>query len=187
MAIKFEERKPPRAPAASGREFQSIIPSGFAERIAKRLERAINALPLSENINKTGNGNRGVDREKLLVESVVLGDVEKARGLLDSGGDANMRDSGGWTLMMNAAQGGNLRMAEMLASKNARLDEVNPMGWTALMCAAVNGKDDVAIFLLSAGADATLRDRFGNKASRIAMENGYHGLAAILRENEEKG
>lgn len=183
MAAKIEEKPPARTAHAS--EIPQIVPRGFGDAIARRLEQALKNLPPSETIVRSGNG-KGNGRKGAVIEAVTLGEADRVREFLDSGFDVNTKGKGGWSLLMDAAQNGDIRMVKLLVSRKALLDDVNDMGWTALMCAAVSGREDVAIFLLAQGADADIRDRLGNNAGKIAYENGYDGLSTIIRGYEKK-
>lgn len=54
-------------------------------------------------------------------------------------------------------------------------------GYTLLHCAAVKNHVELANALLQRGASTTLRDPKGRTAGDLAMEKGFHALAALLR------
>ena len=69
---------------------------------------------------------------KELLDAVKSGDVSKVSSLLP-GADVNMRDAEGDTLLMVAANTGNLAMVKALLAAGADINATNEVGWTPLM------------------------------------------------------
>ena len=69
------------------------------------------------------------------------------------GGDVNDKEKSGWTVLMNAVQGGYTDMVQLLINAgvnvNARKDE--KYNWTALSIAKDNGHQDLVFILERAG------------------------------------
>lgn len=75
---------------------------------------------------------------------------------VDHGLAADLRDSGGNSLLMLAAYHGNAQLVTELANRGADPDLANVRGQTPLSGAVFKGEDGVVAALLSAGADASL-------------------------------
>ena len=83
------------------------------------------------------------------------GRANAARKHLDEDGEVTT----GVTLLMDAAENGHERVAELLLQRGAEVNLQNSDGWTALMQAAINGHERVVELLLQRGADANTHSR----------------------------
>ncbi|RKO87923.1 ankyrin repeat-containing domain protein, partial [Blyttiomyces helicus] len=92
------------------------------------------------------------------------------------------RGTGGNTALHMAAANGELPIITHLLSSlspsdvNARNDD----GSTPLHWAALNGKLDVVEALLTAGADATIKNESGRSPSTVAEQQGHHDVVNRL-------
>ncbi|XP_023705752.1 G patch domain and ankyrin repeat-containing protein 1 homolog isoform X2 [Cryptotermes secundus] len=59
-------------------------------------------------------------------------------------------------------------------------------GWTALMSAACAGAVEVVKFLISCGADVSLRDKSGNTCLSLARRNGHHEVVQAITEGHRQ-
>src|SRR5207302_1005247 len=85
---------------------------------------------------------------------------------------------------------GDTQVISLLIEKGAPLDLKDEQGWTPLAKAAALGHADAVKALCDAGADPTIRNRFGRKALDYARGiPGTESLATVekLRDGEEKG
>lgn len=82
--------------------------------------------------------------------------VEVQRALNRLSVSVDMKDTGGNTVLMRASMYGQLRVAEYLLERRAKVDEANAFGYTALWFAAFNGHERVVKLLLEHGADPTV-------------------------------
>ena len=80
------------------------------------------------------------------------GDIISLRRELDEGTSANLSNQFSWTLLMLAANEGNLPMAELLISRGADVNAVNDCGETALSLAACAGHIRLVRMLLAKGS-----------------------------------
>ena len=69
-----------------------------------------------------------------------------------------------------------------LLRAGADVNETNDRKQTLLMTAAYSGNEDVAWLLLDAGADKSLRDRYGKTASDIAFELGNESMGTLIEK-----
>jgi ankyrin repeat protein len=92
-------------------------------------------------------------REKRLVKAARAGDVERVRGLLAEGADANVKVGGSRTALGVAAEQGHLAVVQALLAAGADPNARGPMAMTPLMEAARVNHAEVMRALLAAGAD----------------------------------
>ena len=150
----------------------------------------------------------GLTESDALVKAARLGDLDKARSLLDRGAKPNVANDNGVTPLMAAAFEGRLEMAELLIKRGAAVDQV-PVGlreWalnnsrapstdreliesaargdTALIIAVRQGHTDTVRYLLDHGADVNRPNRQNESALFVAAELGR---AEIMRALLRKG
>lgn len=82
--------------------------------------------------------------------------------LLDHGANPNQTFGGNYTMLIEAAQAGNLDLVNKLIKLGADVNAQAATGWTALHHALHYNHVDVAIALLNAGADSSLKTKFTN-------------------------
>lgn len=73
-------------------------------------------------------------------------------------------------LLIAEVEAGRLNYIQQYIDDGAPLDEKDNKGRTALMYAALNNDAPIVKMLLNAGADATLRDNYGNDALANTLE-----------------
>jgi ankyrin repeat protein len=76
--------------------------------------------------------------------------------------DVNKRGRSGRTLLLGAAQSGQLELCEVLIDASADVEAADTRGFTALMYAIDKADVEIVRFLLDAGADIASRDQIGN-------------------------
>ncbi len=95
------------------------------------------------------------------------------------------KDKYGKTLLMKAAQAGNVEKIRQLLYSNANVNLKDNDGWTALMYAVrYNESFECVEELLQAGADATVRNNYGSSA--IILSACYNKNPKILKKLFEK-
>ena len=117
-----------------------------------------------------------------LLNAIGAGHVDRARELLASGADANIRNGDGATALMHAAHRGNLPLVRALLAAGADVGATDPSGWTALMKAVYNadldrGFADVVQALIDAGASVETPIGYGIRPLMLAA--GYGETAVV--------
>jgi len=82
-----------------------------------------------------------------------LGDVAKAKSLIEDGADVNAKDIGGETPLYIAAAKGHKEVAELLIARGADVDGKNNSGYVPLSWAVWNEDRDMIKLLVIKGAD----------------------------------
>lgn len=88
-----------------------------------------------------------------MLNAVKMKDIRKVGDLLQRGMDVNTSDSWGNSLLMLAAQNGDLPVLELLLRNKAKVLTKNKYGDSALMLAALRGHSKAAAALVAAGAE----------------------------------
>lgn len=102
--------------------------------------------------------------------------------LLDHGADPNRQDVYGFTPLMTAAGSGNSRVAGLLISHGAIVDQKRGEDLeSALHIAASYGHLDVVKALTAAGADVSLRTADARTPMDLAMLSGHDDVVQFLR------
>lgn len=128
-----------------------------------------------------------------LAVCAASGDADACRLLLDKGADVARLDANGRGPLWHAASRGHANVVQLLATHLKRindgdgatavskaLDAVDVNGATPLHAAACVGARPAIAALLSAGADATVRDESGRTPRRVAKDRGWDEAAAQL-------
>ena len=123
----------------------------------------------------------------VLMDAAQSDNVEAVAQLLAAGADVNAQDTSGQTALFWHVMRyqGDARITEALLRAGAALNAQDKNGITPLMYAASFGRDWAVRALLSAGADATLRDAHGKDALAHARdpyeEARREGAAACVK------
>jgi hypothetical protein len=84
--------------------------------------------------------------------------------------------------LMTEAQKNNVAGVSALVSSNCNIDVTDRYGWTPLMSAACAGALDVVKFLMSQGADVSMRDKSGNTCLSLARRRGHFAVVQAVTE-----
>lgn len=120
-----------------------------------------------------------------LFKAVASDDTNQVLALLQAGADCNTRNDEGFTLLMQAAQTGNLKMINTLIASGAEVNLTDPLGWTALMKAIFNhelnrGFPEIAQALIDAGAEIETQIGYGIRPLMLAAGYGEAGVVEVL-------
>jgi hypothetical protein len=110
------------------------------------------------------------------------GDVALLTAQLRLGANANVRDAGGRTPLMDAVAAGKLGAVRALLAAGADVNARAKNGITALMEAADKGRTQSAALLMHAGADLNAVSRGWGTALETADRNGHPAIARMLRD-----
>ena len=153
--------------------------SGNTEAVEVLLQHGANA-----------NAKDGWKGQTALMWAAALNHAEVIRALIQHGADVNARSTlwppeiprpangnivskrprGGLTALLYASREGSLDAVRELAAGHADLDLTEPDGTNALVMAIINAHYDVAAFLLAAGADPNVADKYGRTALYAAVD-----------------
>ncbi len=102
---------------------------------------------------------RRKDGVTALMNAAIEGHSDIVQVLLNRDADVNMKDDGGWTALMRAAQGGPTTIKEdhnaivrLLLAKGADVNVRSTNGMTALHLAEYHGHTEIVQLLKKAGA-----------------------------------
>lgn len=108
---------------------------------------------------------------ELLFRAAESRNYKKIENYIEQGGDVNIMNRRGETLLMYAAAHGELEMCQILVACGARVNTSSEyQEMTALMMAAMNSHFGVYDFLIHVGADACMLDFLGNDAYYYAIK-----------------
>ena len=107
--------------------------------------------------------------------------------LVEAGADLNGMDESGNTVLMLAAKAGGVNIAKYVTERMSvsSLIQTNNNGQTALMMAASGSDNANALcvkYLVEAGADLNVLDKFGNTVLMLAVEAGRFNSVKYLTE-----
>lgn len=119
-----------------------------------------------------------------LLLAVERNNTDLVTVLLRSGANPDIHAQDGWSPLHEAAAQDNLRIAQQLIQYKARVDTRDGLlQMTPLMWASSKGSTKMVRLLLSANADSSLTDRYGQTAERIARQKGHFDIERLLAQN----
>jgi ankyrin repeat protein len=120
-----------------------------------------------------------------LVRAAAAGDLERMAHLLQAGADPNVVGADWRSPLILAAAQGRLDMTRALVRAGARVDWQDADKATPLILAAHGNHGAVAEYLILAGADPLVTDRWGRRALDYALMRGKNdAIARMLRRAE---
>jgi ankyrin repeat protein/SAM-dependent methyltransferase len=156
---------------------EGMTPLDFAVR--KGNDNAVKLL-LAVDINAKSNDGRTP-----LHESVLYGDLAKAKALLDSNAAlAFSKDACDKTPLHFAAMIGDIALAELLLANTAKINAKDADGRTPLHLAAKNGHRGMAQLLLAHGSDIFAKDNDGATPLRMTSAAGNNDMRKLLLDAE---
>jgi uncharacterized protein len=106
-----------------------------------------------------------------LSEAVRVANVEITEMLLEAGADANVENEDGQTPLMLAARTGDVALATRLVQRGADVNRRERFrGQSAVMWAAAQNHPEMVAFLISKGADLTVRAQANDWETQISSE-----------------
>lgn len=113
---------------------------------------------------------------KNIFDSIKNNDLNSVKNIIASGADINAINKDGMTVLIVAAESGNIDIVKELINAGANVNKSSSIGWTPLMGASFEGNTEVVKELINSGADI---NAFGIKYKNTAL------MQAIRGENPE--
>lgn len=115
-----------------------------------------------------------------------MGDLARAKSLIEEGAGVNAEDFGGETPLHIAAAKGHKEIAELLIAKGADVNTKNNWDWTPLHTAAAKGHKDIVEYLVCKGSDVNIRENEGKTPLKLAKEKGHTEIVELLHKHGTK-
>lgn len=187
-AVKRDDAAAVRTLLERGFDPDTLDPKGLSGLYLAMREPAPKVAAALIEWPKTNVEIRTRDDESPLMMAALKGHSDLARRLIERGADVNKT---GWTPLHYAATGGHLAIMELLLEHHAYIDAESPNGTTPLMMAAQYGSIDAVRLLLTAGADARLKNQLGlsaiDFAYRVNRSEAAELIAEAIRRAQPKG
>lgn len=120
--------------------------------------------------------------EPLIFEEARSGNCEALRQYLDLGGDIEIRNFKGHTLLMLACYNNNVDASQFLIDRGADVNSMDDMGNSILMGACFKGHVGVAEILINSGADPEVKNPHGMTALDLARVFGRKEVVSLLSD-----
>lgn len=121
-------------------------------------------------------------RDEALFNAALENNATAVSEALKNGANVNAVDQYGRTALRLAVEKNNTHIVKLLIAAKVDLNAApDPDNVTALMVAAANGYPEMIRVLLQANADANFRNKAGRTALRVAIIQGKHGAADLLK------
>lgn len=121
-----------------------------------------------------------------LIDAAAAGDIGALRALLETSElDLNMRDARGRTALMAATYANQPAAVELLLNAGADVDLQDDMLNNPFLYAGAEGLMEILKLTHEAGADPTIRNRYGGVAIIPASERGHLDAVQYLLEETE--
>jgi len=117
-----------------------------------------------------------------LINSVMRGDIERVRMLIDKGADVNTKDNAGCSILILASND-EPAIAELLLAKGANPNATFYREITSLMVSAIKCWPRLSASLISKGVIIDAKDERGYTALNFACKQGCLEIAKLLLDN----
>ena len=115
-----------------------------------------------------------------LMDAIFVGELERAKKLVEKGADVNARTSDGRTALMYAVEHKDVALIKMLLESGADVNKVDKYNGTAIYKATVHSNVEAVKILLKAGAVKDVRDGSGYTALEWATKKKMDGIYQLL-------
>ena len=132
---------------------KALYRRGTSFMATTRFDSAIDDLRSCIALTLDPSTKRDVEKElksavnKCLNDSIIAGDLEKTKSLLEEGSDFNYRNQKIDSFLMLASRHGHLSIVELLLSKGANIYDKTTTGYSSLMLASMQGHFNIKGFL----------------------------------------
>jgi ankyrin repeat protein len=131
--------------------------------------------------NRSPQGGRGgAPATSDLVLAAQNNDVEKVRALLEKGSYVNSADGDGRTALIHVSISGNIEIAHLLLTHEARPELTDRSGSSALHYAAGRGNLEIVRLLLERSAPTDQQNHEGETALMLAAGGGKAAIVSAL-------
>ena len=121
-----------------------------------------------------------------LIDAAAAGDVDSLRALLETSElDLNVRDTRGRTALMAATYANQPAAVELLLQAGADVDLQDDMLNNPFLYAGAEGLMEILALTHKAGADPTIRNRYGGVAIIPASEKGHLDAVRYLLDETD--
>jgi ankyrin repeat protein len=168
--IQSGDRKAALAMIAAGADVNQAQPDGTTPLhwAAYRVDRELVLTLLKKGARADAVNKYGASP---LAEAVRVASAELVGMILEAGADANVANEDGQTALMLAARTGDVAVAKLLVQHGADVNRREHFkDQSAVMWAAGESKADMVAFLVSKGADLTVRARATDWPTQITNE-----------------
>lgn len=118
-----------------------------------------------------------------IFEAARMGDAPSLYEFLQNGGDVNLKNHNGHSLLMLAAYNGSEEACRILIQAGADVNAQDKTGNSILMGVSFKGLPHIASLLLKAGANVKLKNGFGLTALGFAKTFGRQDVVDVLRDS----
>ena len=129
-----------------------------------------------ENEKEIRNSNDPNRLTRQLHQSIISGNINRIKKLLEEGADPNKRSDDGGRPISTAGFHGELEIAKLLIQKGAKLSNANTDGNTPLHVAAFLCRSDVVKLYLEKGASVSTKNRRGETPIDVVSGDWSEGL-----------
>ena len=129
-----------------------------------------------ENVKEIRNSNDPNRLTRELHQSIISGNINRIKNLLEEGADPNKRNDDGGRPISTAGFHGELEIAKLLIEKGAKLSNTNTDGNTPLHVAAFLCRSDVVKLYLEKGASVSTKNRRGETPIDVVSGDWSEGL-----------
>lgn len=158
-----------------------------AETIAKQIDNQVNITVQSLKTSIAASENKTEDSESPVVTDEEQQEIRRVEVMLQNSPDlinAPIPGPNGYTPLLQAANKGQLRVAQFLLEHGANLNSRLPNGDTPLILAATSGHKAMVELLLKHGAEPDTRGWKGYTALHAAASRGFKAVAEVLLEHK---
>lgn len=116
-----------------------------------------------------------------LIDAIKVGNVARARKLINKGASANARNMlSGRTVLHEAVIWESLGIVNLLLTNGANINEICDGGYTALHYAVWQEKKEIVELLLKSGADTRIKNKLNLTASDFAEQKNNLEIKELI-------
>ena len=165
-AVKFDDISEVKSLVSSGISPNTKDPKGNPILVLALQEKSLKVAAFLMNAKNVDLDQPNLNGETPLMIASLYGLLPEVKTLVDiKNVDVN---KSGWTALHYACTNGNLKVAEFLLDKGAKVNALSSSNTTPLMLAIRSGNIELTKLLLDRGADLSIRNHQGYSAIDVA-------------------